>query len=179
MNKGGQGRGNNNNVFDPFNDEDSIYSNNIFGNEGADNENLNQEDKVNDFINRDFKNQNNGFKKERQITNQNLSESTLWVSHYGNLSLQSQNNLENDDQTLFNEDNMYIIPNKITELANDKIISEHKKKRGRKKKASKESGQHNKYSGDNLIKTIRIKFLKIIREHINERIKEIYNKKKI
>ena len=54
---------------------------------------------------------------------------------------------------------------------------DHKKKilRGRKRKISKEVGEHNKYSEDNIIRKIKSQILNYLRVFINSFIKENYN----
>lgn len=160
---------------------------NIMGTESAENVSLNQDDKINDIINKDYKNNSNMSKEERKFPNQNNVEFTRIISHdsleFPDLDLIFPNyyidnlpfyNIENETESI----NYLFNPNNITELTDDKKDSENKKRLGRKKKDSNDTGKHNKLSDDNLIRKIKSNILKIIRKYIDKIICKIYNKAK-
>ena len=90
-----------------------------------------------------------------------------------NLNLSNENNIDNHD--LYESQNMNMNLNENPIIENNPEDNKEKKKRGRKRKMTKEVGEHNKYSEDNIIRKIKSKLLNYLTIFINSLINEKYN----
>jgi len=90
-----------------------------------------------------------------------------------NPNLSNENNIDNHD--LYESQNMNMNLNENPIIENNPEDNKEKKKRGRKRKMTKEFGEHNRYSEDNIIRKIKSKFLNYLTIFINSLINEKYN----
>ena len=139
------------------------------------------------IINEDFPLKPKREKQQLSFTNVN---NKFTIDTFEDFYLKMNNEENNYFNTIFNENCQE--DNQSLKIANFTIFWEKSelplplfsqensknKKQGRKKKESKEQGNHNKYTSDNIIRKCKTILINLLFNLINKKIKEIFRKEK-
>ena len=129
-------------------------------------------------------------REKQQISFNNVNKNKFTIDTFEDFFLKMNNEENNYFNTIFNENCQE--DNQSLKIANFTIFGEKSelplplfeqdnsknKKQGRKKKESKEQGNHNKYTSDNIIRKCKTILINLLFNLINKKIKEIFRKEK-